>query len=184
MASEESLGLDAASTLRQEASRSGQATMQADEEAKQEAKITPYPEELNEPVPLIEEKKPEKKITDLKPSTAALSSEAQEEQQAASRAFEARRSQMLSLYNNKIYQALIRKALRPVTPARGRVVLELTVAPSGELLAHRVVESSGSATLDDAALTSLKRAAPFPSVPLDLGNEAQTMRVPFEYAVK
>ncbi len=56
----------------------------------------------------------------------------------------------------------MRHALRPKTVEKGRVVIELTLAPSGDLLAHRVVKSSGSATLDRTAMISLERAAPFP----------------------
>ena len=185
MASEESLGLDAASTPRQEASAGGQPAPQVKEEVKkEEEKIELPPEELPEPQPLIEEKKPEKKIVDAKPSTPSPASEAQDEQRAASRAFEARRSRVLSLYHNTIYQVLMRNALRPAIMARGRVVLELTLAPSGELLAHRVLESSGSETLDRSAMTSLERAAPFPPIPPELSHGAHTVRVPFEYAAK
>ena len=170
MDSVESLGLDAASTPRQEASVGGKAAPQVREEVKkEEEKIELPPEESHEPSPLIEEKKPEKKIVDARPSTSSPASEAQEEQRAASRAFEARRSQALSIYNARIYQALMRNALRPTTTARGRVVLELTLSSSGQLLAHRILESSGSETLDKTAMISLERAAPFPPLPPELG---------------
>ena len=185
MQSEESLGLDAASVQRQEASVGGQAAPQVQEEVKkEEEKVELPPEETQEPVPLVEEKKPEKKIVEPKPSTPAPASEAQEEQRAATRAFEARRNEVLSLYNSRVYQALMKNALRPKTMEKGRVVLELTLAPSGELLGHHVVQSSGSETLDRTAMTSLERAAPFPPVPPEVSKEPHTLRVPFEYAVK
>ena len=185
MDSVESLGLDVASTPRQEASVGGKAAPQVREEVRrEEEKIELPPEESYEPSPLIEVKKPEKKIVDARPSTPSPASEAQNEQRAASRAFEARRSQVLSIYNTSIYHALMRNAHRPATMARGRVVLELTLSSSGQLLAHRILESSGSETLDKSAMTSLERAAPFPPVPPELGNQAQTLRVPFEYKVK
>jgi len=183
--SEESLGLDAASVQRQEASLGGQAAPQVQEEVKkEEEKVELPPEESQEPVPLVEEKKPEKKIVEPKPSTPAPSNEAQEEQRAASRAFEARRNEVLSLYNSRVYQALMKNALRPKTMEKGRVVLELTLAPSGELLEHHVVVSSGSSTLDKTAMTSLEHAAPFPPVPPEVTKQSHTLRVPFEYAVK
>jgi periplasmic protein TonB len=185
MQSEESLGLDAASVQRQEASLGGQAAPQVQEEVKkEEEKVELPPEESPEPVPLVEEKKPEKKIVEPKPSTPAPASEAQEEQRAATRAFEARRNEVLSLYNSRVYQALMKNALRPKTMEKGRVVLELTLAPSGELLGHHVVQSSGSETLDRTAMTSLERAAPFPPAPPEVSKEPHTLRVPFEYAVK
>ena len=184
MQSEESLGLDSASVQRQEASLGGQAAPQVQEEVKEEEKVELPPEETPEPVPLVAEKKPEKKIVEVNPSTPAPSSEAQEEQRAATRALEARRNEVLSLYNSRVYQALMKNALRPKTMRKGRVVLELTLAPTGELLDHHVVVSSGSATLDTTAMTSLERAAPFPPVPPEIGMQSHTLRVPFEYAVK
>ena len=184
MQSEESLGLDAASTQRQEVSIGGQAAPQVQEEAKkEEEKIERPPEESPEPVP-ADEKQPEKKIVEPTPSTPALSSEAQEEQRAATRAFEARRNEVLSLYNSRVYQALMKNAVRPKTMHKGRVVLELTLGPSGELLDHHVVVSSGSPMLDKTAMTSLERAAPFPPVPPEVSKQAHTLRVPFEYAMK
>jgi protein TonB len=185
MQSEESLGLDAASVQAQEASLGGQAAPQVQEEVKkEEEKVELPPEESPEPVPLVEEKIPEKKIVEVTPSTPAPSSEAQEEQRAATRAFDARRNEVLSIYNGRVYQALMKNALRPKTMQKGRVVLELTLAPSGELLEHRVVVSSGSPALDKTAMTSLERAAPFPPVPAEVSKHRHTLRVPFEYAVK
>ena len=185
MQSEESLGLDAASVQRQEASLGGQAAPEVQEEVKkEEEKVELPPEETQDPVPLVEEKKPEKKIVEPKPSAPAPASEAQEDQRAATRAFEARRNEVLSLYNSRVYQALMKNALRPKTLEKGRVVLELTLAPSGELLDHHVVVSSGSPALDKTAMTSLERAAPFPPVPPEVSKEPHTLRVPFEYAVK
>ena len=185
MQSEESLGLELASVQRQEASLGGQAAPQVQEEVKkEEEKVELPPEELPEPVPLVDEKKPDKKIVEVNPSTPAPSSEAQDEQRAATRAYEARRNEVLSLYNSRVYQALMKNALRPKTMQKGRVVLELTLAPSGELLEHHVVVSSGSRTLDTTAMTSLERAAPFPPVPSEVSKQSHTLRVPFEYAVK
>lgn len=185
MQSEESLGLDATSVQQQEASLGGQAAPQVQEEVKkEEEKVELPPEKSPEPVPSVEEMKPEKKIVEVNPSAPAPSSEAQEEQRAATRAFDARRNEVLSLYNSRVYQALMKNALRPKTMQKGRVVLELTLAPSGELLEHHVVVSSGSPTLDRTAMTSLERAAPFPPVPAEVSEQAHTLRVPFEYAVK
>lgn len=182
--SEDSLGLDEANAQLQNASLGSKAAPKVEEEVKKEdEKIELPPEQSPEPVPFADEKKPEKKEVE-KPSVAAPSSEEQEEQRAASREFEARRNAVLSLYNSRIYQALMKNAIRPHTTQKGRVVLELTLAPSGELLDHRVVVSSGLPELDRIAMTSLERAAPFPPVPSEIGKESHTLRVPFEYAVK
>lgn len=182
MQSEDSLGLDAASVRRQDASLGGQAAPEVQEVKKKEEKMELPPEEAPEPAPV--EKQPEKKIVEPKPAAPAPASEAQEDQRAATRAFEARRNEVLSLYNSRLYQALMKNALRPKTMQKGRVVLELTLAPSGELLDHHVVVSSGSPALDKTAMRSLERAAPFPPIPPEVSKEPHTLRVPFEYAVK
>jgi periplasmic protein TonB len=184
MQSAESLGLDATSSARREESAGGRAVPQVKEAAlKQEEKVElPHDEKLA--AAPFEEKEPEKEVAEQQSSNPAPSSEAEEESRAASRAFEARRSQAISVYNSAIYQALMRNALRPKTMERGRVVLELTLSPSGALLERRVVQSSGSTALDKTALMSLERAAPFPPVPPEAGVEPHTLRVPFEYAMK
>ena len=101
-----------------------------------------------------------------------------------SRDLEARRTQLLSLYNGQIYRTLMQHALRPKKLERGRVIVELTLAPSGALLEHRVLQSSGSDLLDRTALASLERAAPFPPAPVELSKGPYTLSIPFEYAVK
>jgi protein TonB len=203
MTNDDSIGLDAASTERQEASAGGEATpiekkeeeekpdppREVEETKKEEAiqAVAPPPEETA-PAAVIQEKPPEKAAevpeTKVQPSNPAPAVDAQEEQRAASRDLEARRNQVLSLYNSKIYQVLMRHAVRPRSPQKGRVVIELTISPTGDLLSHRIVESSGSDTLDRTAMLSLERAAPFPAAPAELGRAPHTVRVPFEYAVK
>jgi protein TonB len=182
MQSEESLGLDAASAPRRDASAGGQSVPQAKEAAPKEEEKVELPHDERDAAPFQE--KALEKQAEQQPSNPAASSEAEEESRAASRAFEARRSQAISVYNSAIYQALMRNALRPKTTEKGRVVLELTLSPTGALLERRVVQSSGSPALDKTALMSLERAAPFPPVPPEAGAEPHTLRVPFEYAVK
>ncbi len=184
MQSEESLVSTLASVRRQEASAGGQAAPKMQEEVKKEEDKVELPLEVSQERAPIEEKKLEKKVVGQKPSTPAPATEAEDEKRAAGRLFEARRAELLSIYNSRVYQALMKNALRPHTAQKGRVVVELTLAPSGELLDHHVVQSSGSPTLDKTAMSSLERAAPFPPVPPEAGKESHTLRVPFEYALK
>jgi periplasmic protein TonB len=184
MTPEESLGLDAASTQRREDRPGGQAVPEVKEAAVKEDEKIEGPVEEREAPPPVEEKKPEEKKAVEQASIAAPASEAEEERRAASRAFEARKSRAISVYNSSIYQSLMRNALRPKTMEKGRVVLELTLSPSGDLIGHRVVQSSGSEALDRIAMASLERAAPFPPIPSEAGGEPHTLRVPFEYAIK
>jgi TonB family protein len=56
-----------------------------------------------------------------------------------------------------------------------RVVVTLTVAPNGQLLASRVKESSNNALADQAALRAIQQAAPFSPLPPTLGQQPMTL---------
>ncbi|MGO9547397.1 MAG: TonB family protein [Rhodomicrobium sp.] len=190
--SEESLGLDPVTAERQDASAASLAVRQPElkqEEAKKEAAIDtepPPPTESAPPQAPIQEKPPEKTVEkrEAQPSAPSVPVAAQEEQRAMSRELEARRNQLFSLYNSEIMKTVMKHALKPARVRAGRVKVELTLAPSGELLAHRVIESSGSDLLDRTALASLERAAPFPHAPEELSKQPYTFIIPFDYAVK
>ncbi len=190
--SEESIGLDAVTAERQDASAAAKPVVQPEikrEEAKMEDAIEmepPPPEERAPPQAPIQEKPVEKQVEkqEAQPSAPAVPSAAQEDQHAMSRDLEARRSQLFSLYNAEIYRAVMTHALRPARRREGRVVVELTLAPSGALLDHRVLKSSGSDLLDRTAMASLERAAPFPPAPEEVSKGPYRLSIPFEYALK
>ncbi len=191
--SDESLGLDAVSAERQDASAAALAVRQPElkqEEAKKEAAIDmepPPPVESAPPQAPIQEKPPEKPVEKREPQPSASSdpAAAQEEQRAMSRELEARRNRISSLYYSEIAKTVIRHALRPKNvPGSRRVTVELTLNPSGELLAHRVIESSGYDFLDRSAIVSLERSAPFPRAPEELSKQLNTFIIPFDYATK
>ena len=48
---------------------------------------------------------------------------------------------------------------------QGKLSLEFTIGPHGQLERARVIRSSGSQLLDDEALRAIKAAAPFPPIP-------------------
>jgi len=59
----------------------------------------------------------------------------------------------------------ITRLRRPPAPARGRVLVVFTIAPSGALASVSVASSSGAPELDRIALEHVQRAAPFPPPP-------------------
>lgn len=59
----------------------------------------------------------------------------------------------------------ITRLRRPAAPARGRVLVVFTIAPSGALASVSVASSSGAPELDRIALEHVQRAAPFPPPP-------------------
>jgi protein TonB len=113
--------------------------------------------------------------------TASVAAKAQDEQQAAA-ALAARRNQLWSQYSVQLNLAFDRHKVH--VAEKGDVLLQVTVAPSGQLLDHAVLQSSGIPRLDRAAITALERAAPFPPLPPELGSSALTFSVPFRFRTR
>ncbi|MDR1038620.1 MAG: TonB C-terminal domain-containing protein [Deltaproteobacteria bacterium] len=64
----------------------------------------------------------------------------------------------------------------------GRFTASMTLAPDGSILVIMVEESSGSSTLDHAAMEALKAAAPFEPFPKSMADmDRMTFRIHFDY---
>lgn len=61
----------------------------------------------------------------------------------------------------------------------GCVILEFTLSPQGNLLSHKIIQSSGFSLLDQQALLALKRSQPFPEV-----QEGMTYHLPIHFKLK
>jgi protein TonB len=57
------------------------------------------------------------------------------------------------------------------------------VNTAGELVRREIVKSSGQPVLDDAALASVEKAAPFPAMPDELSEDIE-ITVPFRFSVR
>lgn len=65
----------------------------------------------------------------------------------------------------------------------GRVVVAFTVEADGRLAGVRVVESSGSELLDEAALEAVRKAAPFPSFPAGIERRRWDFTLPLSFSL-
>lgn len=90
----------------------------------------------------------------------------------------------LARYHGVLARKLQQARVLPRQRAGGRVLVRFKVAPSGELLSREVTHSSGQAVLDEAALASIDRAAPFPPIPSETSAGPLTLTVPFDYVVR
>jgi protein TonB len=144
----------------------------------QTANATPAPAKVPPEAPR-REPPPEKQQTVSQVATVAA--KAQDEQQAAA-ALAARRDQLWSGYLVGLNLAFDQHKVH--VAASGDVLLQFTVAPSGKLLDHTVLQSSGSPKLDRAAITALERAAPFPPLPPELSSGPQTLTAPFRFRTR
>lgn len=65
----------------------------------------------------------------------------------------------------------------------GRVVLAFTIEANGRLAGVRVVESSGSELLDEAALEAVREAAPFPAFPEGVERKRWEFTLPLTFSL-
>lgn len=65
----------------------------------------------------------------------------------------------------------------------GKVKVTFTVRKDGELANVKITESSGSEILDNAAVSTLRKAAPFKKFPDDLKQKEIVFNIPFIYKV-
>lgn len=65
----------------------------------------------------------------------------------------------------------------------GRVVVAFTIEADGRLAGVRVVESSGSELLDEAALEAVREAAPFPPFPSGISRKQWSFTLPLSFTL-
>lgn len=63
----------------------------------------------------------------------------------------------------------------------GRAVVRLSIQRNGALGQTKIVRSSGSALLDEAALDTVRRAAPFPPLPVEIAGAALVLNAPMNF---
>ena len=83
-------------------------------------------------------------------------------------------------WGSKIHSAIERQKFYPSgTRAQGRVILNLIVHSDGRLVKTEIFKSSGTALLDNAALTAVKRAN-FPEAPEGLIEDKYRFQIPIK----
>lgn len=77
----------------------------------------------------------------------------------------------------------LRRALRypSGTRATGEAHVQFVVASNGRASSVRLVRSSGDPKIDAAAVATVKRAAPFPTIPAEAGRKSWTFTVPLAF---
>lgn len=90
----------------------------------------------------------------------------------------------ISAYRGRLFSHISKKKVNPRSKFAGTAVVRFTVGPQGELISREITSSSGSKVLDEAAVASIDRAAPFPAMPSDAGTEPMVVSVPFKFSVR
>ncbi len=87
----------------------------------------------------------------------------------------------ISGYAGKIHSRIARAKRYPhsarAAGEEGTVKVKFTVGPTGSVSGIRVAKSSGFASLDQAAIDAVSRAAPFPPLPACVGRDSLTLRL-------
>ena len=66
---------------------------------------------------------------------------------------------------------------------QGDVVVEFTLDRAGGVVASRIVQSSGSTSLDEEVLDLLRRASPFPALPAHISGSTYSCIMPVRFRI-
>lgn len=134
------------------------------------------------------EEKPEevKEVPPEKKQVAAIEQTviAVEEKHAAGPKQAGGNTTALSAYRGKLFAHITKRKVNPKSRISGTAVVRFTVSPKGALLSREISKSSGSKVLDDAAVASIERAAPFPAMPSEASDSPLVVSVPFKFSVR
>lgn len=87
-------------------------------------------------------------------------------------------------YLGQVMSKVERSKVNPRSSLTGTVLIRFAVAATGELISKEVVSSSGSSKLDNAAIASLEKAAPFPPFPKNLGLDKIVEVIPYRFTIR
>jgi protein TonB len=137
----------------------------------------PEQEVAKDPVPEVKEARP--------PQIAMIQQEATVEQHESSgQAMSGGDANAQSAYLGALRAHLERSKINPHSGIVGTAVVHFVVDASGRVVSREISVSSGSKLLDNAALASIDRAAPFPAMPQTLQRDAMDVSVPFKFSVR
>jgi periplasmic protein TonB len=68
--------------------------------------------------------------------------------------------------------------------SQGSVLVQFTIDRSGNVVASRVLQHSGSTFLDEEAIAVLQRASPLPSPPAEMTGELFPLTLPIQFRIK
>lgn len=90
----------------------------------------------------------------------------------------------LEAWKKKIVILLVSKRTFPPGAAgqSGTAKVKFVIDRQGKLISRELVESTGSALLDTAALSMIERAEPFPEPPAELSDDSFAFTLPINFA--
>jgi protein TonB len=128
------------------------------------------------PPPVLEQPRPSQMM-----AVQQIEQFAVQEQQSSSEKKAGGDATLRAAYLGKLRIHLERHKVRPEAKATGTAVVKFAVDPSGKILSREITTSSGSKKLDDAAIATIERSAPFPRFPDGISREPVVVSVPFKF---
>ena len=173
-----------------------------DSETKMRHPITTIPKEVSKPeeirpvdeIPPVELKREEKdlpKLSQLLPTMEELAEQVRREErirdveEGETISLDTREFKYLSYFSklkDKIRMVWEYPKSARMAGLEGRLLVRFVINDDGSLRYVEVMRSSGIPVLDDAALRAVRKAAPFPPVPEDLGRSLNIVAT-FEYVL-
>ena len=136
----------------------------------QENVLEPKPEQIEQPHP---------------PQVATLEQEsAVEEKRSSGQALSGGEITAQSAYLNIVRSQLEKAKINPRSNIIGTTVVHFVVDASGRVISREITVSSGHKVLDEAAVASIDKASPFPSMPKALSRDRIDVSVPFKFSVR
>jgi protein TonB len=135
---------------------------------------------------IVDDPKPKEVKQPRRPQVATLEQpEVRQEERESSGAQKAGgETTARSAYLGTLRSHLETKKVNPHSRQIGTVVVRFMVDGSGQVLSREVSASSGSRILDDAAIATIDRAAPFPPMPSSVASAPLVVNVPFKFSVR
>jgi protein TonB len=131
------------------------------------------------------ESKPAQLEQPTPPEVATLEQEtAVEERQSSGQARSGGDTTAQSAYLGVLSSRLERSKVSPRSGIVGTVVVHFVVDAFGNVVSREVSVSSGHKILDDAAVASIDKAAPFPPMPKGLNRNQIDVSVPFRFSIR
>ena len=84
-------------------------------------------------------------------------------------------------YKGLVQKRLERAKKRVNVAGKGSVIVSFTITASGSLTGLRIRKSSGKPTVDKGALDVVRKASPFPAIPLEAKRKSWPMSVPMTF---
>lgn len=126
----------------------------------------------------------------LKPQPKQVATEQQVEQvavleqKAASQSQQGGDATLYRAYLGSLRTQIEKHKVKPKAVGQGTVVVKFTVNREGAVTQREIVTTSGSASLDEAALLAIEKAAPFPKFPEEFSRQEIVLSIPFRFVTR